>query len=282
MGVPELKSLIIDGARACYRTWGKETETTLLCLHGNPTSSFLWRFVGDGLKDVARVIAPDLPGFGDSELGSQSGTWEETEEFVEKFASALQIESFDLALHDWGGLIGFRWLFDHSARLKNLRRLVISDTGFFYMDSSAWHSLAKIWRTPGEGEAWMDALTFENFRDGMRAASPKLSDKAITEFWKGLSTPERRTARLALYRSGDFEKIKPYDGMLASLKCPTIIIWGEDDRFVPVAAAHRFNQEIRGSRLNILPSVGHFLWEEAPQLTVSLVGGFLTTVSRGS
>ena len=282
MSAPEPKSVVIDGARACYRAWGKESGTPLLCLHGNPTSSFLWRFVGSGLEDVARVIAPDLPGYGDSELGARSGTWEDMEDFVEKFVSAVGIESFDLALHDWGGLIGFRWLFDHPARLKKLRRLVISDTGFFYMDSSAWHSLAKIWRTPGEGEAWMDALTFENFRDGMRAASPKLSDEAITEFWKGLSTRERRMARLALYRSGDFEKIKPYDGMLASLRCPTVIIWGENDRFVPLAAAHRFNQEIPNSRLHTLPSVGHFLWEEAPEQTVPLVRGFLAAGPTGS
>ncbi len=275
MTAPELMSLVIDDARASYRVWGGEARPTVLCLHGNPTSSFLWRSLGRGLADVARVIAPDLPGYGDSELGDRDGTWEEMEEFVEKFAAQMiGTGGFDLVLHDWGGLIGFRWLFDHPARLQGLRRLVVSDTGFFYMDSSAWHSLAKIWRTPGEGEAWMDALTPEVFRQGMRAACPTISDEAVGEYWKGLATPERRSARLALYRSGDFEKIRPYDGKLGTLECPTLIIWGKNDPYVPPAAAHRFEAEIPGAYLHMLSGVGHFLWEEAPDRTLTLVRNF--------
>lgn len=277
MSAPEQRILVIDDARVSYRTWGEEAEPVVLCLHGNPTSSFLWRSLGGGLADVARVIAPDLPGYGDSELGSRRGTWEEMEEFVGKFVDrTVGTGGFDLVLHDWGGLIGFRWLFDHPARLQRLRRLVVSDTGFFYMESDAWHSLAKIWRTPGEGEAWMDALTLDAFRQGMRATCPTLSEEAVGEYWKGLATSERRSARLALYRSGDFEKIRPYDGKLGSLTCPTLIIWGENDPYVPPATARRFEEEIPGARLHMLSGVGHFLWEEAPERTVSLVRRFLT------
>ncbi|GAB4351113.1 MAG: alpha/beta hydrolase [Candidatus Abyssubacteria bacterium] len=269
-----LHTLIIDGAAAAYRTWG-DAETPLLCLHGNPTSSYLWRHLGEGLKERSRVIAPDLPGHGDSELGSRAGTWEEMVQFVERFAVALDVRQFDLALHDWGGLIGFRWLFDYPSRLRNLRRLVIGNTGFFYTDSSAWHSLAKIWRTPGEGEAWMDAVTFEAFRDTLRAVSPGLPDDAVAEYWKTLSTPERRMARLALYRSGDFEKIKPYDGMLATISSPTLIVWGESDPFIPSAAAHIFKQEIPDARLHMLHDASHFLWEDAPGEILRLVREFL-------
>lgn len=255
--------------------WGEQHRQTVLCLHGNPTSSYLWRHVGKGLNGGARVIAPDLPGQGDSDLGGRAGTWEELEQFVEDFAVATELESFDLILHDWGGLIGFRWLFDHPHRLASLRRLVVSDTGFFVLDNSAWHPLAQIWRTPGEGEAWMEALTFETFCDALKAAAPALSEEAAAEYWKTFSTHERRMAKLVLYRSGNFEKIKPYDGMLRSLSCSTLILWGERDVFIPVAAAQLFKSEIPNSILHILPEAGHFLWEEAPEETVRLARDFL-------
>lgn len=270
-----MQKLEINGVNAAYRAWGEGNARTLLCLHGNPTSSYLWRHLGEGLGNVMRVIAPDLPGLGDSELGQRAGTWEEMEQFVEDFAAARKLGPFDLALHDWGGLIGFRWLFDHPHRLENLQRLIISDTGFFALDNSAWHSLAKIWRTPGEGEAWMDALTFELFRDALTATTPGLLDDSLIEYWKSFSTPERRAAKLALYRSGDFEKIKPYDGKLRSLTCPTLILWGEKDPYIPAAAAHLFHDQIPKAHLRILPNVGHFLWEEAPAETVRLVREFL-------
>lgn len=271
----ELQSLELRGAKTSYREWGGQNSQTLLCLHGNPTSSYLWRHLGEGLGDSLHVLAPDLPGQGDSEIGGRAGTWEELEQFVEDFAGAVGLKEFDLVLHDWGGLIGFRWLFDHSHRLENLQRLVISDTGFFVLDNSAWHSLAKIWRTPDEGEAWMDALTFEQFRGGMLASAPALTEEAVAEYWKSFATPERRAAKLVLYRSGDFEKIKPYDGKLRTLICPTLILWGENDPYIPPAAAHQFHDQIPNAHLHILPGTGHFLWEEAPDKTVQLVREFL-------
>jgi len=270
-----MRSIEILGARVSYRIWGEKTGDALLCLHGNPTSSYLWRHVGEGLRDICTVIAPDLPGQGHSELGPRAGTWEDLEQFVEDFAAALGLGPFSLALHDWGGLIGFRWLFDHPHREKNLRRLIISDTGFFPVGNDAWHSLAKIWRTDGEGEAWMDALTFDDFREVMRAANASLSDEAVAEYWKTFSTKERRYSKLALYRSGDFDKIRPYEGRLQALKCPALIIWGENDIFIPAAAAHLFNQQIANSELHVLPDAGHFLWEDAPAATVRLVREFL-------
>jgi len=275
MSDSELRTVKLHDAKVTYRLWGEQNRETILCLHGNPTSSYLWRHLGKGLADNAKVIAPDLPGQGDSELGRRAGTWEELVRFVEDFAAALELKSFSLVLHDWGGLIGFRWLFDHPHRLKDLKRLVVSDTGFFAVDNSAWHSLAQIWRTPGEGEAWMDALTLDAFRDVMRAATSALSDEAVAEYWKTFSTRERRSSKLALYRSGDFGKIRRYDGKLRSLSCPTLIIWGEKDVFIPAAAGELFHQEIPNSRLHVLPDAGHFLWEDAPAETVRLVRKFL-------
>jgi haloalkane dehalogenase len=80
---------------------------------------------------------------------------------------------------------------------------------------------------------------------------------------------------LELYRSGDFAKLEPYQGRLAALGVPTLIIWGADDRFSPVAGAHRFHREIPGSELVVIDGAGHFVWDDEPKTAVAAVVAFL-------
>jgi haloalkane dehalogenase len=262
------RDVVIGGARISYRTAG--TGPPIVCIHGYPTSSYMWRGIAPTLAAVGTVIAPDLPGFGDSELGASRGTWEEQVAFLEDFAVALGLTRADVVVHDWGGLIGLRWICDFPARLD---RLVITDSGFFH--DGRWHALALTMRTPGDGEALMEAITAEGFAAGMQAACPAMDAAACAEYWKGLATPERRAAKLALYRSGDFAKLEPYRGRLAALARPTLVLWGGDDRFSPPAGARRFAREIPAATMEILPGVGHFLHEDAPALVGSRIRDFL-------
>jgi len=217
-----------------------------------------------------RVIAPDLPGFGDSELGDRCGTWEDMVRFVDQFVEALGLRRIDLAVHDWGGLIGLRWACDRPGRVGSF---VITNTGFF--PDGKWHSAAKIMREPEAGESFIDSFTRDLFAAALRAVSPNLGEEAVTEYWKCLATPERRAAKLALYRSGDFTKLRAYEGKLAALARPTVIIWGGDDRFAPATGAVRLSHEIPGAELHILDGINHFLQEDAPQIVASLASGFL-------
>jgi haloalkane dehalogenase len=100
----------------------------LLCLHGFPESSHMWRAVLAAVADSGRrALAPDLP-------GDPPGTWERQVEAVERFRSALGLERVALAVHDWGGLIGLRWACDHPGATS---ALVVSNTGFF--PDGRWH-----------------------------------------------------------------------------------------------------------------------------------------------
>jgi haloalkane dehalogenase len=265
-----MHTVTVDGARIAYRRAG--SGPALLCVHGYPTSSYLWRRIAPVVGEVATVIAPDLPGFGDSELGASRGTWEEQIEFLERFATALDLGRVDLLVHDWGGLIGLRWACDVPTRLH---RLVITDTGFF--PDGRWHAFAKTMRTAGDGETLMDVMTYEGFAAGLRLVAPQLPDDALHEYWKGLATQERRAAKLALYRSGDFEKLEPYRGRLGALAPPTLILWGADDRFAPPGGGVRFSREIAGSVLEILPGLGHFLQEDDGALVATKIRDFLRT-----
>jgi haloalkane dehalogenase len=246
----------------------------VLLIHGYPESSFMWR---DLLPPLAasgrRAIAPDLPGYGNSRP-SRSGTWESHVEVVDEFRQALDLDRVTLVVHDWGGLIGLRWACDNPGAVGGL---VVSNTGFF--PEGKWHGLAEALRTEGAGEAVVNAIDKDGFTAMLRQTGRGFDDEAIDEYWKAYTTEEGRNGQLDLYRSGDFEKLIPYEGRLAELGLPTLILWGEDDTFAPVTGAHRFNKEIPGSKLVLIEDGGHFVFEDDPGRCAREIVGFLDEAS---
>jgi haloalkane dehalogenase len=241
-----------------------------LLLHGFPESSYMWRDVMQAIAAAGRrAIAPDLPGFGDSPP-DLPGTWERQVEAVESFCESLDLEQVALVVHDWGGLIGLRWACDHSERTS---ALVISATGFF--PDGRWHGMAEALRTQGTGEEIVANLSREAFGVVVRQASPAFDDEAVDEYFKCCSDHERRSGVLDLYRSGDFEKLLPYDGQLTELGVPALILWGEADEFAPVGGAHRFHGQLPGSRLVVLEDAGHFVIEDQPGRCAEEITEFL-------
>ncbi len=218
-----------------------------------------------------RALAPDLPGYGDSDPGGVGfGTWERHVEALERFVGALELGPVALVTHDWGVAIGLRWACDHPGAAS---ALVISDGGFFA--DRRWHDLANVMRTPGEGEKLIGAYTPEGFTAAMRAVSSGMSEQAIAEYWKAFADDTRRLGQLELYRSGDFDKLLPYEGRVAALDVPALIVWGQDDRFAGVRMAHRFHEELTGSELAVFEGAGHFVWDDEPERATHALVDFL-------
>jgi haloalkane dehalogenase len=239
-------------------------------IHGYPETSFMWRGLMPELAASGRrAIAPDLPGYGDSAL-SGSGTWESHIEAVEGFRRELGLDRVALVVHDWGGLIGMRWACDHP---RAVGALVVSGTGFF--PDGKWHGLGEALRTEGAGESVVDAINRDGFAAMLRETGRGFDDAAIEEYWKAYATERHRRAHLALYRSGDFAKLAPYEGRLAELGIPTLIVWGEDDTFAPVGGAYRFHRQIPDSKLVLVEGAGHFVFEDDPERCAREVVAFL-------
>lgn len=239
---------------------GTEGEAPVLLLHGFPETSYMWR---DYLPAIAaagrRAIAPDLIGCGDSEPDPPA-TWERHIEALAELVTEVGLDRVVLVVHDWGGLIGLRWACEHPERIA---ALVISDTGFF--PDGRWHGMAEGLRTEGRGEQMLEALDRAAFGQLMAASSPGFDERTVDEYFRAFSTPERRAGILEMYRSGEFSKLEPYEGRLAGLGVPTLLLWGEKDEFAPIGGAHRFQREIPGAELEAIPAAGHFVWSDAPE-----------------
>src|SRR5438874_5090721 len=142
-----------------YREAGDPDAPPVLLVHGYPESSFMWRAAMSAVADAGwRAVAPDLPGYGDSERPDGPASWESHMDSLERFRTELGLDGVVLVTHDWGVLIGLRWACDHAGAA---RALVISDGGFFA--DRRWHDMANVMRTPGDGERMMESLNREAF-----------------------------------------------------------------------------------------------------------------------
>jgi haloalkane dehalogenase len=137
------------------------------------------------------------------------------------------------------------------------------------VDRHRWHG------TEGEGERLIAAYTREGLGHALGSLSSGITEAAVSEYWKAFADDIRRGAQLELYRSGDFEKLSPYEDALARLGVPTLIVWGGQARFATPRLADRFHAEIPGSQLSIVDGAGHFVWEDAPHRTVTTLIEFL-------
>ncbi len=241
-----------------------------LCIHGWPQSSYMWRYLLPALASAGhRTVAPDLPGFGDSPP-DPPGTFERHVEAVESFRRQVGLDRVVLVVHDTGGLIGLRWACDHPDAVAGL---VVTNTGFF--PDHEWIEIAKTMRTPIQGEALLDSLSRDAFATLLEETSTEFDEPALDEYWKAFSTPGGRRGMLELYRSFDSDELKPYESRLAALGVPTLILWGQQDEYLPLDYASRFAEQIPGSKLVLLEGVRHFLFEDEPERCAQEVIDFL-------
>ncbi|MEM9124023.1 MAG: haloalkane dehalogenase, partial [Pseudomonadota bacterium] len=117
----EKKFKTVNGARMAYVEEGEGDP--IVFLHGNPTSSYLWRNIMPHFTGMGRLIAPDLIGMGDSDKLANSGpdryTYTEHRDYLFALLEALDVKSnVTLVIHDWGSVLGFNWARENEAAMK--------------------------------------------------------------------------------------------------------------------------------------------------------------------
>src|ERR1700729_1603319 len=138
-----------DGVQVFYRAAGEENAPVVLLLHGFPTSSFMFRELIPRLADDYRVIAPDLPGFGFTEVPSERQypyTFDRLALTIDAFTQALKIDRYAIYVFDYGAPTGFRLAMAHPERVT----AIISQNGNAYEEGlgDAWGPIRKYWAEP--------------------------------------------------------------------------------------------------------------------------------------
>lgn len=248
---------------------GDPTGPPVVLLHGYPESSRMWTELIEALADAGRrCIAPDLYGLGDSGAGAPT-TFEDNLAAFGELIETLELERLALVVHDWGGFVGLAWACEHPVAVA---ALVISNTGFF--SDGRWHGMAEAVRGE-QGEELVGAIDRDGFAALLRASGDPFDDADIDAYWTPFEDGRGQRSTLDFYRSMDFSKLAPYEGRLSKLGVPTLLLWGEDDQFAPLAGAKRFQRELPGSELVVVEGAGHFVYDQEPERCAVEVVAFL-------
>jgi pimeloyl-ACP methyl ester carboxylesterase len=262
------RKVVVSGAAVHVTEWG--AGPPVLLLHGNPDSGMMWEAVARRLGERYRCIAPDLPGFGHSDVpASFEPSLDGMARFIEQFLTAAKLDApLDLIAHDFGGPFAFAWAVKHP---QAVRRIVAINTLFF--SDYRWHFWARVWRTPVLGELAMLAMNKRGLAQEMRRGSKRISDAHIEQTY-ALMTPRMRKQVLRLYRAGDPNKLRSWQNDFLALTAtkPTLVIWGDKDPYIDKRFAERFNAE----RVVHLPDVGHWAPVEAPAECADAILPFLS------
>ncbi|MFZ3216139.1 MAG: alpha/beta hydrolase [Candidatus Acidiferrales bacterium] len=264
-----IRKVEADGLQVFYREAGNPQAPVVLLLHGFPTSSFMYRELIPRLADRYRVIAPDLPGFGFTEVPEKRKyvyTFAALAATVAAFTEAIKINRYALYVFDYGAPTGFRLAMAHPERIT----AIVSQNGNAYEEGlgDAWGPIRKYWAFPNaenreviaknvltlEGTRWQYTQGVTN-PDSVAPESYTL-DMALME------RPGNKDIQLDLFLNyaSNVALYPTFQEYFRKSKPPLLAIWGKNDPFFIPAGAEAFRRDLPNAQVKMLDT-GHFALE---------------------
>jgi pimeloyl-ACP methyl ester carboxylesterase len=272
----------VDGVGVFYREAGPPDAPAVLLLHGFPTSSHMFRNLIPLLADRYRVIAPDYPGFGQSDMPDRAGfayTFDRYAELVDGLLRQLGARRYAMYVMDYGAPVGWRLALAHPERVTGL----IVQNGNAYDEGlrAFWDPIKAYW---ADGSAaHRDALkvlvapatTKFQYTDGVRDVSRIVPDNWVHD-QALLDRPGNVEIQMDLfydYRTNLplYPKVQAY---FRAQRPPTLIVCGANDTIFPAEGAHPFRRDLPDAEFHLLDT-GHFALEDKLDVMAPLIHDFL-------
>jgi pimeloyl-ACP methyl ester carboxylesterase len=264
-----VRKIEADGVQVFYRAAGDPSAPVVLLLHGFPTSSFMFRELIPRLADHYRVIAPDLPGFGFTEVPVErkyTYSFEALAGTIEAFTEALRIKRYALYVFDYGAPTGFRLAMTHPERVA----AIISQNGNAYEEGlgDAWGPIRKYWAMPTAENREVirqNVLTLEGTRwqytHGV-AIPESIAPESYTLDTALMERPGNKEIQLDLFLdyASNVKLYPKFQQYLRTSKPPLLAIWGKNDPFFVPAGAEAFRKDLPTAQVQFLDT-GHFATE---------------------
>jgi len=276
-----------DGVNVFYREAGPADAPVVLLLHGFPTSSFQYRELIPRLADRFRVIAPDLPGFGFTEVPEQRQyvyRFDALAQTIEKFTETLGLKRYALYVFDYGAPTGFRLAMAHPERVT----AIVSQNGNAYEEGlgDAWAPIRRYWSDPSfeNRESIRKVLNAEGMRKeyGSGIAEPdRIAPEGYTLDGALMARPGNQDIQLDLFL--DYEnnlKLYPaFQEYFRKSKPRLLAIWGKNDPYFIPAGAEAFQRDNPNAVVEFLDT-GHFALETHVNVIATAMKGFLAKAPR--
>ena len=283
-----LPKLSVLDSEMAYREAGSRDAPVALFLHGNPTSSYIWRKIIPLVAPVAHCIAPDLIGFGQSGKPDIGYRFEDHARYLDAFIAASGISSAYLVVQDWGSGLAFHLA---ERRPDFVRGLAFMEfihpfpTWEVFLRGSKAREIFRKFRTPGEGER----LILENnaFVELMQGAiRRKLSDEEMAVYRAPFPTPQSRKPTwrfpnelpIAGEPADVYATMERAHAALAASTYPKLLFAAEPGALVAPAFAQELAGKLKDCRFVKLGDGVHFLQEDHPETIGQSVAAFIAEV----
>jgi pimeloyl-ACP methyl ester carboxylesterase len=276
------RSQVVGNVDVFYREAGPADAPVILLLHGFPTSSHMFRDLIPLLADGYRVIAPDLPGYGQTKApkrGDFDYTFDNLAKVIGGFVDAIGLTKYALYIFDYGAPTGLRLALAHPERVT----AIVTQNGNAYLDglSPAWESWQRYWREPTQEnrEATREALAPEVIRDiqyGTGADLSRLSPDGYTLDIAYMSRPGADEIQLDLvldYRS-NVARYPAFQAYFREHQPPLLAVWGKHDPFFIPPGAEAYKRDLPEAEVHLLDT-GHFALETHANEIAGYIRDFL-------
>ncbi|WP_411347364.1 alpha/beta fold hydrolase [Paenibacillus sp. WLX2291] len=270
----------IEGVTIFYRQAGLLDRPVFLLLHGFPSAGHMFRDLIPVLEHDFYIIAPDYPGFGNSDAPDRSEfayTFDNLTVIMEKLLSKLEITSYAMYVFDYGAPIGFRLAARHPQQIT----AIISQNGNVYQEGlgEKWAARKQFWQHPTEEQRQRYRSTFDpnmirhQYTDGTPAHTVSPDGYTLDSLY--MSRPGNDEKQLDLiydYRT-NVDLYPLFQHYLREHQPPLLAVWGQNDAsFIP-AGAHAFAQDVPNAEIHLLDT-GHFALETHAKTIGNLIVDF--------
>ncbi len=278
------KAVDVDGTRVFYREAGRAGAPALLLLHGFPTSSHMFRNLIPLLPEGVHIVAPDLPGFGQSGIPLEI-SFAKIADIISRFTEIMGLNRFAVYIFDYGAPTGLRVALKHPERIT----AIITQNGNAYEEglSEGWNPIRAYWREPSQANR--DALrtllspqtTYWQYTHGVSDVTAVSPDGySLDDFY--MARPGVQEAQLDLL--GDYaSNVALYPKFRAYFReylPPLLAVWGRNDPFFLPAGAEAYKRDIPDTEVHFYDT-GHFALEtHAPEIAAAM-GKFLDRTAAG-
>jgi pimeloyl-ACP methyl ester carboxylesterase len=282
MTVIKYQTADVDGLKVFYREAGAANAPVLLLLHGFPTSSHMFRNLIPMLADRFRLVAPDLPGFGRSDMpapGDFAYTFDHLAGVIDRFTEVIGLTRFAIYVFDYGAPTGFRIVAKHPERIT----AIISQNGNAYEEglSEGWNPIRTYWQdaSPANRNALRALLkpetTIWQYTHGAPDPAHVSPDGYSLDNYY-LARPGADGVQLDLF--GDYKSnvalYPSFQTYFRTHKPPLLAAWGKNDPFFLPRGAEAFKRDIPDAVVRFFDT-GHFALETHAAEIASAIRDFL-------
>jgi pimeloyl-ACP methyl ester carboxylesterase len=276
------KTVNLNGVKIFYRESGNKNHPTILLFHGFPASSHMYRNLIEELADEYHIIAPDYPGFGNSDQPHPNEfeyTFDNLANVMNDFVEELKLSKYSIYVHDYGAPVGFRL----AARSPERIQAIITQNGNAYEEGllSSWDPIRKYWQNPSEeNKENIRKLLTPDFTKFQYVNGTRNPDSISPDSWNldqyVLDRPGNKEVQLALFYDyqNNLKQYPNWHEYFRKHQPPTLVAWGKNDIFFGVDGALAFQKDLKDVELHFL-NTGHFPLEEDLDISASLIMRFL-------